>query len=90
MSGQLVAAAFGTNAPAGAAPAAANCTNTPFASSVYNLNDSPSCRVLLRHAMALALSLAAPSAGSNMLARMPMMAMTTRSSMRVKARCNRS
>src|SRR5579883_1632882 len=45
----------------------------------------PSCLRLLTQVIDLALDLARASAGSNMLARIAMMAMTTSSSMRVKA-----
>src|SRR6266540_2311907 len=54
-------------------------------SSLHMRRARPSCRRLLTQAMRLPRSLALASAGSSMLARMPMMAMTTRSSMRVNA-----
>src|SRR5580765_8201976 len=48
------------------------------------------CLLLLTHAICRALHLALLSAGKSMAARMAMMAMTTNSSMRVKARAARA
>src|SRR6266704_1208013 len=55
-------------------------------SSAYILNANPHCLLLLRHAVAWALDLALLKAGNSMAARMAMMAMTTRSSIKVNAR----
>src|SRR5689334_18829320 len=51
----------------------------------YIIQPSTSCFVLLRQPMACALHLARLRAGKSMLARIAMMAMTTRSAIRVKA-----
>ena len=53
------------------------------------LNDRADGRSLLRQTVLVAFSLARPNAGSNSAARMAMIAMTTRSSMRVKPPCPR-
>src|SRR5262249_50806736 len=51
----------------------------------YKTHANPSCFRLLRQAMPCALDLALVSAGRSMLARIAIIAMTTKSSMRVKA-----
>src|SRR6266576_2043317 len=51
---------------------------------MYMFHERPSCRRLLRQIVPVALSLARVNAGSSMAARIAMMAMTTRSSIRVK------
>ena len=48
---------------------------------------TPICRMLEVHLMALAFSLAMDNAGNSMPARMAMMAITTRSSIKVKPLC---
>jgi hypothetical protein len=59
--------------------------NNASFSSAYIVSESPSCFMLFVHWMRLAASLALARAGSNMPARIAMMAMTTSSSMRVNA-----
>src|SRR3954465_15332607 len=54
--------------------------------SVQRFRASPICFKLLRQAIRLPFSLAELNAGSNIAARMAIMAMTTNNSMRVKAR----
>ena len=54
-------------------------------SSTINCMATPVCLRPFLHCTRSAFFFALPNAGSNMLARMPMMAMTTRSSIRVKA-----
>src|SRR5947208_738483 len=51
----------------------------------YMLNARPNCRLLLRQLMACALPLARDNAGKSIAARMAMIAMTTNSSISVKA-----
>src|SRR6516162_5948808 len=51
----------------------------------YIMKPSAICRLLLMQVIVLALVLAIPSAGSNNAARIAMMAMTTRSSIKVNA-----
>src|SRR5260221_136647 len=58
-------------------------TSTSLLSPAYIVHESVSCRSLLRHRARLAVPLALASAGNNMLARIPMMAMTTNSSISV-------
>src|ERR1035437_9885856 len=53
-------------------------------SPAYMIRPRPICRLLLMQAIPLAFSLALASAGSNIAARMAMMAMTTSSSISVK------
>src|SRR5258706_15645560 len=53
-------------------------------SPAYIIIASPICLLLLRQTIALALDLALASAGSNIAARIAMIAMTTNNSMRVK------
>jgi hypothetical protein len=55
----------------------------------YMIPDKVSCLRLLTHFICCARNLALESAGSSMAARMAMMAMTTSSSIKVKARAQR-
>src|ERR1022692_4465436 len=60
-------------------------TMPPWKSSAYITQQSCICFILFKHCVFCAAFFARPSAGSNMAARMAMMAITTSSSIRVKA-----
>src|SRR5579862_2199914 len=60
--------------------------STPWLSSEYITQPSSTCLILFEQAVACALPLARDSAGSNVAAKIAMIAMTTNSSIRVKPR----
>ena len=98
LSGHQITVAFGTKQFASAgSPACCGSrglrhknTNVSSESSRYILEAKLIWRVLLRQLIPLAFAFALPNAGSNMLARIPMMAITTNNSIKVNPRAPRA
>src|SRR6478736_7438424 len=63
------------------------CGTKSSFSVAYMATPMPTCRKLLMHWVRKAFAFALDNAGNNIAARMAMMAITTNSSIRVKARC---